>query len=367
MRSLYIHIPFCDRKCFYCSFAVVVGQLKRGTDYLHCLSREASLYDAQFVRSIYIGGGTPSTLNPEQIAQLFQIIHGQFSIGPNCEVTVEMNPEGLTRNKLSAFKAQGVNRISLGIQTFHDRYLKYLGRIHDAQAALYAFDLVREAGFDNISCDLMISFPEQTMGELKADLNQMLALRPEHVSLYSLTIEPYSRFFVQQVQPAPDEVQVEQLELTVSTMDAQGFPRYEVSNFAQPGKASVHNINYWECGDYIGLGMGAHSHLDGERFYNVNKFADYIKLIKEGQSPRHATERLTHEQRMVEALLFGFRMTRGVQLAKLEARYGCQLDAGRQEKVASYIKEGLLEAKDGYLRATAKGMLLLDGISGELF
>ena len=367
MCGLYIHIPFCDRKCYYCAFAIVVGQLKRADEYLSLLQREASIYSRPQVGSVYIGGGTPSTLNARQINRLFDDINASFDVLSDSEVTVEVNPEGLTEKRLRAFRDRGVNRISLGIQTVQDHYLKYLGRLHDAASARQAYAAARAAGFTNISCDLMISFPEQTEEELADDLKQMLDWGPEHISLYSLTIEAPSRFHARNVQAPADETQARHLTFTVEAMAAAGYGRYEVSNFALPGFASRHNINYWQCGDYIGLGVGSHSHLQGERFSNVDRFADYMRRVQSGEPPRAQTERLDPHQRLVEALIFGLRMTDGVRPADLEARFGCPLDSERRERIEAYIKEGLLAEDGTALRATPRGMMVLDDISGRLF
>lgn len=366
MTGLYVHIPFCDRKCFYCAFAIVVGQSKRVEDYLTCLRRESGLYRKPEVGSVYIGGGTPSTLTPDQVQALFDGLRKDFVIAPQAEITVEVNPEGLSPAGLQAFRESGVNRISLGIQTLHDKYLKYLGRLHDAAAARDAVDMIRAAGHDNISCDLMISFPQQTDQELLEDQRQLLALAPEHISLYTLTIEAPSRFHARDVQPPPSADQARQLSLTVDHMQSNGYDRYEVSNFARPGFASRHNIHYWECGDYIGLGMGAHSHVDGERYWNVERFGDYLSRLESGESPRAGAERLTGEQRLVEAFLFGLRQTRGVVPTEIESRFGCRLDSARQDRVALYIKEGFLQQEGPVLRATPRGMMVLDEIAAKL-
>ncbi|MBZ0166273.1 MAG: radical SAM family heme chaperone HemW [Candidatus Omnitrophica bacterium] len=367
MCSLYIHIPFCDRKCFYCSFAIVVGQLKQADDYVQCLFTEAGMYESRVIDSVYVGGGTPTAMTPHQLSQLFVLLRKRFVLREGCEVTVEANPEGLSREKLEVLRECGVNRISLGVQTLRDDYLKYLGRLHDARAAAAAFELIRSCGFDNVSCDLMISFPDQSEAELREDQERILTWNPEHISLYSLTIEAPSRFFAQKVQPPPDELQARQLSLTVSTMAKHGYLRYEVSNFALPGYESAHNINYWSCGDYIGLGMGAHSHVQGERYNNVDRFAEYLRRIQEGESPRQDSERLTKEQRLVEAVLLGLRMTAGVNLAELEQRFDSRLDDGRRTRLAAYIKEGLLKDKSGRIWAPPAGMMVLDEISASLF
>lgn len=367
MCSLYIHIPFCDRKCYYCAFAIVVGQNNKALDYIKCLHQEASRYSHMQIGSVYIGGGTPSTLSPLYIKELFKVIQESFVLKADAEITVEVNPEGLSREGLQVWRKCGVNRVSLGVQSLNDKYLKYLGRLHDAQAARGAYHMIREVGFQNVSCDLMISFPQQTDEELHEDQRQMIALNPEHISLYALTIEAPSRFHARNVLLPESDVQARQLEFTVRNMGQAGYDRYEVSNFAREGFASIHNINYWDCGNYIGLGVGAHSHLDGQRFYNKDRFKDYMRsVIGEGQA-RVQTEKLSSSQRLNEALVFGLRKIMGVNVKVLEERYNCLVDAPRRQLIQEYIEEGLLEFQGPNLCATSRGLMVLDDISSRLF
>lgn len=367
MHSLYIHIPFCDKKCFYCSFVVTVGQLKRSDQYVDALKKEAALYKGTRIKSVYLGGGTPTTLTINQFENLVNFINKNFALDSNFEFTVEANPEGLDLQKLRALKDLGVNRISLGIQTFQDHFLKYLGRIHDRKKAVDSYALIRQAGFKNVSCDLMISFPEQSLEQLTLDLDEMMSLSAEHISLYSLTIEPNSRFYAKKILLLEEKMQTEHYQRVVDVTQKNGFERYEVSNFARTGYESVHNINYWECGDYIGLGIGAHSHIQGKRFQNVDKLGDYLKMADDDQFQPTGLERLDVQQRLTESVLFGLRMTRGVNIEKIQERFGCQWDDQRRNLIEDFIQEGLLTIEGEYLKTTNRGMMVLDELCSRLY
>jgi oxygen-independent coproporphyrinogen-3 oxidase len=366
MSSLYIHIPFCEKKCLYCSFAVAVGQAQRVEVYLDALMREARRYPARSFKTVYIGGGTPTFLNPSQIEKLVGGIRAAFDLSGCEEFTVEANPEGLTVEKTGVLKDVGVTRVSLGVQSLKDGYLRSLGRVHDRKTALDAFALLRAADFRNINLDLMFSFPEQTDREIEEDVRAICALGSEHVSLYSLTIEPYSRFFAKKIKLADNEDRARQYALIVKLLQEYGFEQYEVSNFAKPRYESRHNINYWRSENYLGLGMSAHSHLDGRRFWNVPRLAEYLERISGENDPKEDEETLPPEKRFVEAMLIGLRMNAGVCIAALEERFDCRLDPAREEKIGQFIEAGLLVREGGILRAPLEGFLVLDEICAGL-
>ncbi len=366
MSSLYIHIPFCERKCLYCSFVVAVGQQQRVDDYLGCLEREAERYQCCPVETIYIGGGTPTFLDPRQLERLFRLIKTRFSYSPSSEITVEANPEGITFEKAETLRGLGVNRVSLGVQSFHDRYLKFLGRAHDSLKAMTAFNVLRQAGFKNINVDLMYSFPGQTVSEIHEDLEVLVGLGSEHVSLYTLTIEENSRFFAQKVPEQEGLAQGDQYQSVVSFLEESGWRRYEVSNFAKPGFESEHNRNYWRGGNYVGLGVGAHSHRDGRRSWNISRLQDFMTRVKDGRGAEEGAEELTPAQRLREALVFGLRTSEGVDLQSLEERFCCRLEEEEVEKISEFIKNGLLIQDERLLQATKEGRLALDAISSYL-
>lgn len=366
MSALYIHIPFCQRKCFYCSFAVAIGQEHRTDDYVMALGKESLPYQGQKIKTVYLGGGTPSMLSEKQLRQLFAVITRRFYVSPQAEITVEANPENIDFNKARILIDLGVNRVSLGIQTFQDQQLRYLGRAHDSIRARKAFADLRQAGFRNINVDLMHAFPKQIEQELREDLTQMLALGSEHVSLYTLTVEENSRFFVQNIEQKDSHEQGDQYDLIVKTLAEAGIAQYEVSNFARPGFESRHNINYWQGGNYIGLGMSSHSHWDGRRSWNFGRLADYLKKIEANESVEEGFEVLSNDRRLTEALVFGLRMNCGVDLNGLSERFQEKFAPETIEKISQLIEQGFLARHNDLLCATNAGRRVLDEISTRL-
>ncbi len=366
MTSLYLHIPFCEKKCFYCSFVISVGQRHRVEQYLEALAKEASFYRGTKIDTIFIGGGTPTFLDENSLEKLFEIIQSNFEFDWKNECTIEANPEGLTVLKAKLLKKLGVNRMSLGIQSLNDKYLKYLGRNHDAHKAFWAFDNIRQAGFDNVSVDLMYGFPNQTLDELKRDVDELIQLNSDHVSLYTLTIEENSRFFIKNVQIPSGEKAVEHYELVRKILQEKHFAQYEISNFAKKDKESKHNLNYWQGGDYIGLGIGAHSHLDGRRFWNVSKLMEYLKRLENNESSMEGSEDLTVDQRLMETVLFGLRMNQGVNIQKLEEKFQCAMNADQLNLIEDFIRQGYLRREGKSLKTTPQGRLMLDDLSVRL-
>ena len=366
MSSLYIHIPFCQKKCLYCSFAVVIAQEHNINSYLGCLRKEANAYKQLSVQTIHVGGGTPSFLNSQQMKRLFDDIYKNFYVAHDAEFAVECNPEGLTEEKLSVLRDGGVNRVSLGVQSFNDARLRYLGRCHDSAAAVKAFERLRAAGFSNINLDLMFSLPGEPEENLLRDLKVIGDLSPEHVSLYALTIEAPSRFFARQVKLPSEDIQVRQYRKILATLSRYGYRQYEVSNFSRPGYESRHNLNYWQGGNYIGLGMSAHSHRDGERYWNADKLRPYMEMVSEKGEAVTGREQLTKEKQFKEIFLFGLRMNEGVVLPALEEKFDYRFDGEEQKRLDEFFRQGFLERHEGRIRPTDRGRLVLDELSAFL-
>jgi len=366
MNSLYIHIPFCEQKCFYCSFVVSIGQEHRIEAYIDCLEREARNYQGETLKSIYIGGGTPTLINEQHLQRLFQIVHKYFILPSNIEWTIEANPEGLQYSKLKYLKDEGINRISLGVQSLNDNYLKYLGRNHDSLTAIQAYDQIRKAGFNNVNVDLMFSFPEQTMDELNKDIAALTQLGSEHISLYTLTIEKNSKFYAQNIQLQNDLDQAQQYQFVCDALKENGFQQYEISNFSKPNKNSEHNLNYWLGGTYIGLGIGAHSHIGSKRSWNISILSEYITLMQKGLSVEEGSEELALYDKMKEAVLFGLRLNRGVNIKQITERFGFFLDDKQRKKIDQFIEGGFLVEETGILKTSAKGRLVLDELCAQL-
>ena len=366
MTSLYIHIPFCEQKCFYCSFVVSVGQRHRVDDYLDCLSLEAKRYKGTECASVFLGGGTPSYLEADQLKRLFKIVEENFSVRPDAEYTIEANPESLDAAKLEALRSRGINRISLGVQSFHPHYLKYLGRNHDQLKARDTYHAIRDAGFTNVSLDLMFGFPKQTFEEIEQDVGMLTALKSDHVSLYMLNLEENSRFYAQKIQLPDDDLQAKQYAIVLAGLERAGYRQYEISNFAKPGKESRHNLNYWQGGEYIGLGVGAHSYKDGNLFWNVSRLNVYMEKVRESGSALDDSQQLDARGQLKQAVLIGLRMNRGVQVESIERALHCSLNEEERERIEHFIRHGFFIREDGYLKATEKGRLVLDELCSRL-
>jgi len=366
MTALYVHLPFCQRKCFYCSFVVSVAQLHRADRYVRCLLQEARQYKKQSIGSVYFGGGTPTMLDGRQLRELVHGLQDHFLCDEKTEFTIEANPEDVTPAKTSIIRELGVNRISLGVQSFHDKYLSYLGRCHDARRAVEAFGMLRDAGFKNLSVDLMYAFPEQTKEEIAEDVRQLTQLNSEHVSLYTLTVEERSRFYARRIKEQKGPVQARHYRYVIQLLEKQGHRQYEVSNFCRQGYESVHNKNYWTGGDYIGLGVGAHSHAAGRRYWNVSRLDDYIGKVEADESPCEGEESLTPDQRLTETMCFGLRMNEGVDIAQLEEMFGIKLARDKREAIAKFVGQGLLSLNGDRLKTTLPGRLVLDEVCARL-
>lgn len=358
--GLYIHIPFCQRKCFFCGFVVCVGKERDIDSYLDCLAAEAKKYFGRKINTIYLGGGTPTSLNETQLKRLHEIIVKNFKITKGAEYTIETNPDTIDLSKAKLLRHLGVNRISVGAQSFNDKYLKFLGRTHTPANTKKCFRLLRQVGFKNINLDLMFGFPRQTLAQIKNDLDTALKLKSDHLSVYNLTIEPTSRFNRAKLSLPTNDRLGKLYAFIIDYLAKHGLHQYEVSNFSKPRKESAHNILYWQCHDYIGLGLGAHSHLNGKRFWNASKLDQYLARFKSNSLPVEGSETLTNRERLIEALLFGLRMNEGVNPAGLQKRFGCALAPEKKKRIEEFIQNGFLENAGRRLRTTLKGRLVLD-------
>ena len=357
--SLYIHIPFCFRKCLFCSFVIAVGQEHRREEYVEALVEEMKKNKGRHLKTIYLGGGTPSMLDENHLEVLMNAIRKNFLFQDDIEITIEANPESINRSKATILKAQGFNRVSLGVQSLNDRYLKFLGRAHDAPMAREAYSILRAAGFTNINLDLMYAFPGETKEELEEDVRAIAILGSEHLSLYTLTIEPNSRFSALQMKLDDDEKQVEQYLLIARILNEYGFKQYEVSNFSKTQRfESAHNRNYWLGDPYIGLGMGAHGFDGRRRYWNTPRLQDYLGRVAKSKDAVEGYEDLTDTQLIMEKVLFGLRMNEGVQRDLVPS--------SKAELIQMWIKDGFLLFENGNLKTTDRGRLVLDALSSRL-
>jgi len=366
--GMYIHIPFCLQKCLYCDFCSFPrAESSRIEQYLDALTAQtvswAGRCAAYEVDTIYFGGGTPTLLTLPLWERLLDTLRRHFRILPDAEITAETNPATASLPYLRALRALGVNRLSMGVQSTDAAELKALGRVHNFAQAKQTFADAREAGFDNISIDLMLGIPHQTRESLARTLAEFIALAPEHISAYLLKIEdgtPFGR--MRDTLPLPDEdLQCDLYTDTVATLADAGYARYEISNFARPNRHSRHNLRYWLGRPYLGLGLAAHSDFDGKRFAAGRDFDAYLA----GDWIEESTE-IDAEERRAEYIMLRLRLEEGIDLADYRARFGRDLLADRAQTLAPYRRAGLLREENGRLALTTAGMLLSNTVLADL-
>ena len=354
-RGLYIHIPFCKQKCNYCDFASYPGQEMQIDAYLGALGHEAALNKEIACKTLYVGGGTPSLLADHQLRRLAKIIRKNFTpITSFEESTFEANPESLTPAKIAVLRELGFNRLSVGLQSFNDDELKTLGRVHNAQQFLAAYEAARAGGFANINVDLMAGLPGQTLQNFTDSLRRLMDLRPEHISVYGLQIEEGTPFFMQGIV-CDQGLMRQMLEETNTQLTAAGYHHYEISNYALPGKEAVHNTNYWQNGEYIGLGCAAASYRNGKRKQNTPDLTEYIFDMEGGKTPIVFSERLTGKAREGETLMLALRLLDGVELTLGQSElFGAEIE--------KHIQNGLLCRVDKKVKLSEQGLYLANEV-----
>lgn len=367
--GLYVHVPFCAAICSYCNFnrGLLDEELKQR--YVIALVREIERGgDGSRVDSIFFGGGTPSLLAAEEVTQVLDACRGSFEVVPDVEVTLEMNPESCGRSHVSALLGAGVNRISLGVQSFDDEELVRLGRAHTAAQARAAFAAVRDAGCDNVSLDLMLWLPGQSRAACAASVEALLSLEPDHASLYMLELYPNAPLREEAARrgwsQAPDEDAAAMYLDALSRTDAAGYRQYEISNVARPGRFSRHNLKYWRDGEWLGFGCGAHSTRSGSRWKNVSDTACYVDAVARGAPAAEARRRLSRDERLGDTLITGLRLVEGVRLAPVERRYGVDLRARYGAEVRRFVDAGWMVDAGGRWRLTRAGMLVSNEVVG---
>lgn len=379
--SLYLHIPYCISKCPYCDFnSHVVAKIPE-THYTDALLSELKHFGnsddwrIRPLKSIFFGGGTPSTFKPESIGKLLASVASTFPIEADCEITLEANPGTVDRDNFHGYHDAGVNRISVGVQSFQPRLLEFLGRIHSADEARKALDTVRRAGFDNFSLDLIYANPGQTLRELETDLNEALAFEPPHLSAYNLTFEEGTPFHHEyragRINSLSEEEEIAMAELIEEKLCAAGVERYEISNYARPGAHSRHNVNYWRGGDYLGLGAGAHSYkrsdgdpVFGARWSNETNPGRYMALIHDTGHAFVAQETIDRTKAAGEFMFMGLRMIDGVSSESFRSRFA-QTPVQFYPRIVDWMEGKLMEERNGRLRLTRKGLMLANAIFVE--
>jgi len=370
--GLYIHIPFCIKKCNYCDF-VSIATVSLLPDYMKALIKEIQLKsDADFwVDTIYFGGGTPSILNADEICSICQSIKKHWQIQEHPEITIEINPGTLSHDKMQSWKTSGINRINLGVQSFHNRHLMQLGRIHNATDADRAIHLLKDAGFQNIGLDLMFGIFDQTINEWKKDLLQALSYYPQHLSCYSLTYEPgtplYEQLQQNKICALPDKSVRQMMEILFQTMADHQYDHYEISNFASSVNfRSQHNQKYWQRKPYIGLGAASHSFIENKRFWNCSDVAEYIQKLFNNCNPIENCENLTIEQRIIEYIFLGLRQKEGIHFHDFKSVFSYCFKALFSVVLKELDASGYLDITSDTCRLSNHGKFFLDSICQKL-
>ncbi len=361
LRHLYVHFPFCARICPYCAFYKTRGSLEDVARFCRALTLEAERASANYrlaFETIFFGGGTPTALSSEQLRGLIQTFHRVFEVSSLREWSIEANPGSVSAKKADVLRAGGLNRISLGVQSWDDDLLRLLGREHDARQAEESFQIFRSAGFDNLSIDLMFALPGQSEGQWRASLEKSIDLNPEHVSTYGLTYEEDTEFlarFKRGEYRVHDDDEARFLEIAIATLESAGYEHYEISNFARPGFRSLHNQAYWRGADYLGLGPSAFSTRGFRRWQNVADHREYARRLFAGESPVANTEELNDAMKRTERIALGLR-----------TREGISGDAISSQRAQNLISAGFLSQEAGRFVLTNAGKLLADSVAEEL-
>ncbi len=365
---LYIHIPFCARKCLYCDFLSIPHESVLAERYMDALCTELTLRNRSIgpLKAIYVGGGTPSILSDPCLRQLFACLKNNFHFLPGIEITVEANPGTLTGSGMQTLLAAGVNRISIGVQSLNDLELRTLGRLHSADGARRSAELIRRSGVENYSLDLMYGIPGQTLGTWRETLSAAIELSPSHISAYELTPEkgtPIHDLISSGALSLPDEEKViEMYEYAVNCLSAAGYDHYEISNFSLPGARCVHNLNYWDRGDYAGVGAGAHSFIGGVRTANTCSIGEYIAGLNGGLVPAGATQTVSPAEASREFLFLGLRKRRGIK-TKEATEMGMDIVSKGREM----FDQGYLVVDGDHVMLTGKGLLISNTVIVRLF
>lgn len=365
---LYIHIPFCIKKCAYCDFLSFPYNENLAIKYVDALCKELDLKKDFFkpLKTIYIGGGTPSILPSKSFKQIFEYLKNNFEFLPSAEITVEANPGTINETLLDTLAEFGVNRLSIGVQSFNNNELKVLGRIHNSEDAIKAIELINKKDFHNFSIDLMYGIPNQTLESWKDSLLNAVAYNPAHISTYELTPEKetplYAQLMAQQIKMPDEEIILSMYDHTINYLSNNGYKHYEISNFAIPKFECIHNLNYWNCGEYVGAGLGAHSFINRIRSKNIENINTYIEQVSNGKIPETEALKITQSEAKKEFIFLGLRKIAGINIARAKELGLDILNAS--EKL---IEDGYLEITNNNIRLTKKGLVISNTVIVELF
>jgi len=367
--GLYIHIPFCKSKCGYCSFYSIKA-LNLLPDFIDALNKEMKFYSKLFKSfdTVYFGGGTPSLLTPQQIKIILKTVNKFYRIDPHAEITIEVNPGDVSLEYFRSLRSLGINRLNIGMQSFDNQLLKYLGRRHSASDALASMEAAREAGFTNIGIDLIYGLQHQNLQSWDKTLQKAISIKPEHISCYQLSLAPktplYQTYQEQSIKLPSNEQQAKYFFSTSEILENAGYLHYEVSNFARKESLkSKHNMKYWQHLPYLGLGPAAHSFLEKKRWWNKSAAKRYIKDIFQEKIPVEDAENLTPAQLQLEILFLALRTHTGIDLNLYKTKYAVDLLEDKKSIISFLIKNNLVEIKDGFLRPTRSGMAVADSLA----
>lgn len=364
--SAYVHIPFCTQICYYCDFSKVFIKNQPVDAYLQALIREFESYKIEQLRTLYIGGGTPTAISAEQLDYLLSHLTKNLDLSQLEEFTIEANPGDLTPDKIAVLEKSAVNRISLGVQTFNDKQLKRIGRSHNEAQIYESIDSLKGAGFDNISIDLIYALPGQTMADVKENVAKAIALDIPHLSLYSLILEHHTVFMNKmrrgKLNLPTEDLEADMFDYIIAKLESHGFEHYEISNFTKPGRESRHNLMYWDNAEYYGVGAGASGYVDGVRYRNRGPIQHYLKGVAQG-NPRLEEEVLTKQEMMEEEFFLGLRKKEGVSISRFEEKFAENFSNRYGDIVEKLTRDGLVQVSDGRLRMTKKGLFLGDTVA----
>ena len=364
--SAYVHIPFCTQICYYCDFSKVFIKNQPVDSYLEHLIEEYHSYDIKKLRTLYIGGGTPTALSAPQLAFLLEKLTDKLDLSYLEELTIEANPGDLDEEKIAVLKDSPVNRVSLGVQTFNDRMLKQIGRSHSEKDIYENIANLKKAGFDNISIDLIYALPKQTMEDVKTNVAKAIALDIPHMSLYSLILENHTVFMNRmrrgKLSLPKEDLEAEMFEYIIAELEKAGFEHYEISNFSKPGFESRHNLMYWDNAEYYGIGAGASGYVDGVRYKNHGPIRHYLQAVEAGNA-RVQEEVLTLKEKMEEEMFLGLRKKSGVSKKRFEEKFGLSFEDQYGAVVSELTEQGLLVPDKDIVRMTKKGLFLGDTVA----
>ena len=373
--GLYIHIPFCKQKCQYCDFNSYAGKENLIETYMkwvefelkgvgegNRVDYENNLDDLIVVKSIYIGGGTPSFIDSKYIEKIMEIVKECYIIDSNAEITIEVNPGTVSKKKLETYLNSGINRISIGLQSTHNEILSKLGRVHSYEEFLYTYNLARNVGFKNINVDLMLGLPNQSLNDLQESINEVINLEPEHISVYSLIIENGTPFCEklekQEIALPSDELERAMYWETKRKLEKAGYTHYEISNFAKPGFESKHNLSCWNQEEYIGIGAAAHSYTNNVRYSNIDSIEDYIRNYENGNEIDNFVfhEKQNKESKMKEFMMLGLRKIQGIHIQDFKNKFGENPIYLYKKELEKLVNEELLEIDGDVIKLTNKGI-----------